>query len=547
MGSADILLKKESMRGERVSYLFRWGFAAFFGVMAIIQMLDPVQGGAGLATLAVVGFMAAFNVVVGLALRQGTPPRWLPWASICVDVMVVSSSILSSAIFLHPSGVATTAIVLLYPLVIVLAAFRQRSVLVIYATVLCLVSHNAVYLSFYGAIPPELYELAPHTVPLGQFYKSMYIAAFGISLSVLPRSMVRLLKAQEKTYDDARERFNALSTDVGAKLSVLKASGLALAAELGAASRSSETASRAAMAAREGSEAQRRAVETIGRLLSSLAPFSDALDALVAQLASSTSEAAAATEEMLGNIESIAKRVASTKEEATRLSYSADDGRSRIDEVISSVSAIAERSGDMLDAVEVISGIASSTNLLAMNAAIEAAHAGEAGKGFSVVADEIRRLAEQSAERSREIAGALSQVKSSIDEAVTSSGSAGEAFESVQGGVRQVADLMAEIENAMREQAAGSAQVSTAMAAMRDDGARVKDNSSELRRKATELGASSARLDEASGKIDGRVAEISACVKTMETTVGAVLSRTKENEGLVGAIGDALGGYSVID
>jgi len=547
MGSDNALFIKEAERGERMSYLFRWGMVAFLGAMVGIQISDPVQRAAGIAGLYTIGGAAIFNVMVGIVLRRFGRPGWLSWTAVAVDTLLVSSSILTTTLFMHPSGVVTSAIVLLYPVVITTAAFRQRKRLVLFATIFSVACFNAIYLATSGGIPAELYELAPHVRPIGQFYKSMYLLGFGFVLIVLPRTTERLLRSQQAAFDEATGKYERMSSELHDKLNALKAGGMMLAVEMGAAAADLGKVAEYSADAERTVTRQGAAVDSIAALLSSIGPFVDALDALVEEQGSSTREAAAATEEMLGNVESIGKRVVLTKDEVARLSSQADDGKARLDEVAGAVGSIAERSGAMLDAVGVIAGIAKSTNLLAMNAAIEATHAGEAGKGFSVVADEIRRLSEQSAERSREISAALDQVKRSIDEAVGSSGSAGGAFESVQSGVRQVSDLMAEIESAMREQAAGSAQISSAMSAMRDDGARVRDNAGELRRKTSELSGSSRELVEANTAISGEVGSMAERVRAVDGAIETVLSRTRENELLVGDIADAIAGFKVVD
>jgi methyl-accepting chemotaxis protein len=107
----------------------------------------------------------------------------------------------------------------------------------------------------------------------------------------------------------------------------------------------------------------------------------------------------------------------------------------------------------------VMQNIASQTNLLSMNAAIEAAHAGEAGKGFAVVADEIRKLAESSGEQSKTISTVLKKIKDSIDKITKSTGSVLNKFEAIDSGVKTVSEQEENIRSAMEEQGAGSKQM----------------------------------------------------------------------------------------
>jgi methyl-accepting chemotaxis protein len=103
--------------------------------------------------------------------------------------------------------------------------------------------------------------------------------------------------------------------------------------------------------------------------------------------------------------------------------------------------------------------IASQTNLLSMNAAIEAAHAGDSGKGFAVVAGEIRKLAESSSQQSKTIGSVLQKIKESIEKITRATGNVLNRFEAIDSSVRTVAEQEENIRNAMEEQGHGSKQV----------------------------------------------------------------------------------------
>ena len=152
----------------------------------------------------------------------------------------------------------------------------------------------------------------------------------------------------------------------------------------------------------------------------------------------SVSQSSSAIEEMLANIESVTQTLIRNNESVKTLAKASDAGRSGLQEVAADIQEIAKESEGLLEINAVMENIASQTNLLSMNAAIEAAHAGEAGKGFSVVADEIRKLAESSSEQSKTISIILKKIKESIDKITLSTDTVLAKFEDIDKGVKTV-------------------------------------------------------------------------------------------------------------
>ena len=199
------------------------------------------------------------------------------------------------------------------------------------------------------------------------------------------------------------------------------------------------------------------AVEQISRAMESL-------NNMIENQSSSVTESSASIEQMVANINNVNKVFSVLGENYKQLVETSNEGKKKLNIVNTQVNEISVQSANLMETNHVISGIAAQTNLLSMNAAIEAAHAGEAGKGFAVVADEIRKLAENSASQSKEISQKLGAVKEVIDSIVDSSQKAEETFDLIMDVVTNIDNLRYEVENSMSEQIQGSKQILEAIA-----------------------------------------------------------------------------------
>ena len=167
--------------------------------------------------------------------------------------------------------------------------------------------------------------------------------------------------------------------------------------------------------------------------------------------------------EMVANIASIGQTLGKTDEAIRSLTTATGDGKATLVTSNTVTQKITEESGSLMEASSVIQHIASQTNLLAMNAAIEAAHAGESGKGFAVVADEIRKLAEDSATQGKAITTTLKTLSGEIETLSASSKIVEEKFNTIFTLAKQVKEMSAILTESMREQENGSKEVLTAI------------------------------------------------------------------------------------
>ncbi len=219
--------------------------------------------------------------------------------------------------------------------------------------------------------------------------------------------------------------------------------------------------------------------ETAGAV-NEIASNIESLERMIEKQASGVSEASAAVEQMIGNIASVNHSVEMMADSFTDLETKAKAGIVKQTEMGQKVNQIKDQSQMLQEANKVIQSIAAQTNLLAMNAAIEAAHAGEAGKGFSVVADEIRKLSENSTMQSKTIGEQLKSITGSIDTVVEASVETSNTFGAVTDSIQSTDELVRQIKSAMEEQQQGSKQIIEVLHTMSDSTAEVKNASREM-------------------------------------------------------------------
>ena len=241
------------------------------------------------------------------------------------------------------------------------------------------------------------------------------------------------------------------------------------------------------------------------------------------------SQASSAIEEMVANISSVTNTLVSNATNVNTLKEASDVGRGGLQEVAADIQEIARESEGLLEINSVMENIASQTNLLSMNAAIEAAHAGEAGKGFAVVADEIRKLAESSSEQSKTIGNVLKKIKESIDKITKSTENVLNKFESIDSGVKTVATQEETVRNAMEEQGEGSKQVLQSVGGLNELTQQVKRGSEEMLNGSQEVMTESQNLEKVTQEITGGMNEMASGADQINVAVNNVNEMTVKN------------------
>ena len=340
--------------------------------------------------------------------------------------------------------------------------------------------------------------------------------------------------------------FSELGTDVNAfmeilqtlvkKLNEAQVSLEQIGEELGVNSQETASATSQIMAnissVRMQAETQSVAVSETTTVLEQSGESVNELVALINNQVAGITQASAAIEQMIGNISAVSNSIKIMAQSFKVLDSNVNDGNQKLENVGNKVLQMATQSKMLLEANNMIAQVASQTNLLAMNAAIEAAHAGEAGRGFSVVADEIRKLAETSSAQSKNINTELKEITASIQNIVSLSNEARNSYDSIVTQLNSTDSIMEQINNAMAEQSAASTQILEALADMKDQSASVNDKSVNLQKGIENVQNNMNVVTQVSDVILGSMDEMSAGsqeISTSSQNVSNLAQQTRDN------------------
>ena len=261
--------------------------------------------------------------------------------------------------------------------------------------------------------------------------------------------------------------------------------------------------------------------------------------------AASVAQSSSSVEQMVANIASIGQTLGKTDDVIRNLTTATGDGKATLVTSNTVTQKIAEESGSLMEASSVIQHIASQTNLLAMNAAIEAAHAGEAGKGFAVVADEIRKLAEESSTQGKTITATLKTLSGEIETLSASSKTVEEKFNAIFTLAEQVKDMSNRLTEAMREQENGSREVLTAIKSINTVTVEVQAGSEEMLKGGEGVAGEMRKLDDLTRVITESMNEMASGAVQISNAVQEVNEISQKNKRSIESLAEEVGKFKV--
>ncbi|MBQ0167174.1 MAG: hypothetical protein KBT02_08710 [Treponema sp.] len=277
-------------------------------------------------------------------------------------------------------------------------------------------------------------------------------------------------------------------------------------------------------------KSQTEAVESSKGAINQMLEKLSVLDKATETQVKDVGESSHAIEEMVANIRSVTQILESNADSVTNLKDKSESGRTMIDASVSIATDIMEKSESLKEASSIIQSIASQTNLLAMNAAIEAAHAGESGKGFAVVADEIRKLAEESNEQGSRITQQLEEFQEAVSGISSNTKEIQTEFEQIFQLTDEVKNREIEIRNAMEVQTSESDSILSAMDEITSTANTIKEESGNLIQGSNQIETEINKLSGISKEIEDEMLDIVEHSDKIAATTSTVTDGANKNK-----------------
>lgn len=278
------------------------------------------------------------------------------------------------------------------------------------------------------------------------------------------------------------------------------------------------------------SDHQNELIQQVSENIVNLRDSANSLQAHMMTQSAAMQQNSASITEMAGNINSVAQLTKKADDLSNTLSNTSVRGNEMIQQSVKAITDIQQASKEVQAIVKIIQAIASQTNLLSMNAAIEAAHAGSYGAGFAVVADEVRSLATSSAKSAKDIQNHIKSMAAKIEDGVKTITAAGTAFEQISENVTENQQLIRTISNAMEEQRIGANETLTAITTIADGLSMANDFVKKQTENAETVDRAMEEVVKSSKEVEAVIGEGAVASATLQESLDKITDNVEKNK-----------------